>query len=170
MSFSAKIQTRLEATNTKDLDLTQAQDVLNLAQVFSLTEGTSANQAQIVFHDRRELAASSSEELDLAGGLTDAFGRTLTFISVKAILIRAAEGNIENVEVGGAALNAFVGWVKDYTDVLVIKPGGLFLLVDPGEAGYPVTSDSGDILQVANGGAGGTVTYDIVIIGEGTAA
>ena len=41
----------------------------------------------------------------------------------------------------------------------------MLLLVAPGAAGYAVTAGTGDILKVANSGAGTGVTYDIVIVG-----
>lgn len=49
------------------------------------------------------LAASASENLDLAGGLTDDFGATLTFTAIKEIIIHASSANTNNVLVGGAA-------------------------------------------------------------------
>jgi hypothetical protein len=92
-------------------------------------------------------------------------GATLTFTKIKAILVKAAEGNTNNVVVGGAASNGWVGPFGDVSDTVAVKPGGTLLLVAPNAAGYAVTAGTGDILKVANSGAGTGVTYDIVIVG-----
>lgn len=131
----------------------------------SLASGTGANQANAMFADTRTLTASSTENLDLAGVLTDAFGATLTFTKIKAILVMAASGNTNNVILGGAASNAFVNWVGDATDTVVVRPGGCFMLVAPDSTAYAVTAGTGDILKVANSAGSTSVTYTIVIIG-----
>lgn len=132
----------------------------------ALASGTGADQADLVFADTRTLAASTSENLDLAGVLADAFGQTLTMVEVVAILVAPAEGNTNDVLVGGAASNAFAALFGDATDKLVVKPGGLALLAAPGNPAYAVTASTGDILKVANSAGGSSVTYDIVIIGR----
>lgn len=129
-----------------------------------LANGTAADQANKVFKDQRTLGASATENLDLAGGLTDPFGTTLTFATIKAILIRAVAANTNNVVIGGAATNTFLGIFSDATDKIAVKPGGAFLWCAPG-TGAAVTAGTGDILLVANSGAGTGVTYDIVVIG-----
>ncbi len=131
----------------------------------SLASGTGANQANAMWADTRTLTASSTENLDLAAVLTDAFGTALTFTKVKAILVMAAAGNTNNVVLGGAASNAFINWVGDATDVINIRPGGVFMLAAPDATAYAVTASTGDILKVANSSSGTSVTYTIVIIG-----
>jgi hypothetical protein len=79
--------------------------------------------------------------------------------------VRAAAGNTNAVAVGGAASNGFVGWVADATDKINVRPGGVFGLFAPDSAGYPVTAGTADLLRIGNGGAGSSVTYDIIIIG-----
>lgn len=131
-----------------------------------LTAGTVADTADLVFADTRTLAASATENLDLDGGLTDAFGNALAFVEVVAILVFAAAANTNNVLLGGAASNGFVGPFADATDKLTIKPGGWAFLMAPGNPAYPVTAGTGDILKVANSAAGTAVTYDIIIVGR----
>lgn len=170
MGLTTKIDISLEATATLAQDLGTLSFPLKVSRVFSLADGTGADQANQVFSDTRSLAASGSEDLDLAGGLSNAFGQTLTFSAVKALLIKASSSNAHDLKVGGAATNAFASWVGDATDVLVIKPGGALLLVAPDADGYAVTVDTGDVLTVANGGAVSAISYDIVIVGVATVA
>lgn len=145
-------------------DLATALDRLEKNYSLALTDGTGANQAKNHWHDQRTLAASASESLDLAGGLTNLLGEVLTFTKIKAIFIFAATANTNNVEVGGAAANAFPLF-KDATDIYPAPPGGIFLVTFPDANGKAVTAGTGDLLKIANSGAGTGVTYDIVIVG-----
>ncbi|WP_457028103.1 hypothetical protein [Kitasatospora sp. P5_F3] len=153
------------ATQTNPLDLVTGRAPLDLDATISLGSGTGANQADMIWSDQRTLAVSATEDLDLAGVLVGAFGTTLTFARVKGIIVRAAALNTNAVVVGGAASNAFVNWVADTTDKVNVRPGGVFALFAPDAVGYPATAGTGDLLRIGNGGAGTSVTYDIVIIG-----
>lgn len=165
MTMTSSVNVQLDALLTSALDLSTGSSPLTIAQHYPLTSGTGANQADKVWSDTRTLAASGTENLDLAGVLADAFGATLTFVKVKAILVRAASGNTNDVLLGGHASAAFVNWVSDATDVIVVRPGGLFLLVAPGASGYGVTATTGDLLKVTNSGGTTGVTYDVAILG-----
>lgn len=131
----------------------------------ALTNGSGANQANQAYAGRRTLAASATENLDLSGGLINAFGTALLFTAIKAIVITAAAGNTNDVLVGGAASNGFVSWVGDPADVVKVKPGGMFVIAAPNAAGFAVTAATADLLKIANSGAGTGVTYDVVVIG-----
>ena len=149
---------------SNDLSAVQAEfNALSKTEI-TLTPGTSANAADLIFMDTRTIAASSSENLDMAGSLVDPLGATLTFATIKAIYVKAASGNTNNVVVGGAGSNTLLGIFSDATDKIVVKPGGVFLWVAPA-TGAAVTASTGDILLVANSSSGSSVTYDIVIIG-----
>jgi hypothetical protein len=130
----------------------------------SLGNGTGTNQASRLFSDTRTLAASATENLDLAGVLTDPFGNVLTFATVKVMKFCAAAANVNNVVIGGAAVNGFVGPFGAAPHTLAVRPGGCFVWVAP-QTGAAVTPGTGDLLQVANSGAGTSVTYDVIILG-----
>ncbi|WP_282698228.1 hypothetical protein [Streptomyces sp. CC208A] len=138
----------------------------SLARSMSLADGTGAGKADRVWSDRRTLAASGSEDLDLADVLLDAFGGAISFARVKGIVIAAAAGNTNNVVVGNASANAWAP-LLGATGTVTLRPGA-FLAVGTGAAdatGYAVTASTGDLLKIANSGAGSTVTYDIHVIG-----
>lgn len=162
---SCTLTGEFKATYTSVLDLATVTVPLTLRKAVSITAGTGANQADKVFHDQRTLTASSTEDLDLAGSLTDAFGATITFARIKGIFVAAASANTNNVLVGGAASNQFINWVSDATDKIVVRPGGWFGLVAPDATAYAVTAGTGDLLRIGNSGAGTAVTYDIILIG-----
>jgi|SRR5688572_13113839 len=167
MTLSSKLTVTARVTQTAALDLVEASVPLLRTYTSILADGVGGGQADRVFHDRRTLSASANEDLDLAGGLTDAFGAALTFVKIKGLLVAAAAANTNNVIVGGAASNGFVTWVGGATHTLTVRPGAVLALF-AGQAdttGYAVTASTGDLLRVANSGAGSTVTYDIVIVG-----
>ncbi len=130
-----------------------------------MDSGTTAGKADRIYAAQRTLGASASENLDLAGGgLLDPIGGAVTFAKVRAILIEADSGNTNNVEFGGAASNAFLGFFKDASDVLVLAPGDRILLTSK-TAGKTVTATTADIIKMLNAAGSTGVTYRIVILG-----
>lgn len=136
----------------------------SLSYSLSLTSGTATGQVDLLYAGTRTLAASTTEDLDLAGGLTDVFGTTLTFVKVKHIYVAAASGNTNNVVMGGAAANQFVGFFGAAAHTLAILPGQCVRFSHP-TTGWTVTAGTGDLLKFANSGAGTGVTYDLLIAG-----
>ena len=129
------------------------------------TDGTGNFQAQKLYVSAaRTLSASANETLDLAGGLTDPLGATLTFTVIKGIYIEAASGNTNDVVIGNATSNGFTGPFGATTHTIAVKPGGKLFLEAP-NTGWTVTAGTGDILKVLNGGSGTSVSYDIKIWG-----
>lgn len=158
-----KLSLALDTVQTNALDLLTGRAPVELLKEISLGSGTGANQADRLFTDRRTLAASASENLDLAGTLADAFGATLTFAKLKAVVIVAAAANTNNVNVtreGTSGVPVFLA----AGDGIPVLPGGMFVWVAPG-AGVTVTAGTGDLLAVANSGAGTSVTYDVYLLG-----
>ena len=143
-------------------------DNMAYRQQWKITDGTGVLKAETIFRDNRTLAASATEDIDLAGVVTDSFGATITCTKVKAMLIYGAAANTNNVQVGGAAANAFINWVASATDIIEVPPNGMFFLIAPTSAGYAVTAATGDLLTITNGGGGTPVTYDIIIVCETT--
>lgn len=131
----------------------------------NFTEGSGANQATTLYEARRTIAASSNETLDLHGVLTDDFGQTVNFTSIKAIVVKASAANTNNVVIGAAGSNPFTGPFGGTTPTIAVPPGGRIVLTAPA-AGWTVTDSSSDQLKVANSSSGSGVTYDILLIGN----
>lgn len=164
MALTVALQNKVAGKFSSALDVGTVDYDLNLNLTRQFTDGTGINQANMAFTDTRTIGASASEQLDFAGGLTDAFGQTITFTSVKAIIIKAAAGNTNNVVIEESAANG-IGLFGAAGDNISIKPNGVFQWVDPTAAGLAVTAGTGDLLDVANSGAGTGVDYTIVVIG-----
>lgn len=168
MTLKLSVLASIAGYVTKDSDLSSAKAPLKLNKNIEFLTGVAAGKANLVFADTRTLAASATEDLDLAGSLTDLFGAVLTFARIKAILVAAAAANTNDVVVGGTGSNQFVGPFGAATHTQKVSPGGVLLLANPSAAGWPVTASTADLLKVANSAAGTSVTYDIVIVGAAT--
>ncbi|MFE1350148.1 hypothetical protein [Streptomyces sp. NPDC058757] len=166
MPLNASLAIGTSGTLTSPLDLTTASAPVTVRAATTWQNGTGAGRADRMFSDRRQLAASATEDLDLAGVLLDAFGAAITWARIKGLYIRAADTNVNNVVVGAATSNAW-STLLGATGTITLRPGAA-IGVATGAAdatAYAVTAGTGDILKVANSGAGTAVSYDIVIIG-----
>ena len=167
MPLSTNIKALIAGDFTGTAGMSTPLDSLAYALTLTLTDGTgSGNANQRWLSYGRTLAASASENLDLNGSLTNAFGTTTAFTQVKALAIFAYAANTNDIVVGNAASNGFISWLGSATDKITIRPGGFMLLTAP-QTGYTVTAATADQLKVLNNGAGTGVTYDIAVIGVG---
>jgi hypothetical protein len=166
MALTTSIGLSISADLVKALDLAEARVPLVKTYTAALTNGVLAGQADLVFHDTRTIAPSSNDDLDLAGVLLDPVCTLLTFIRVKALIVAAAAANANNVVIGAAAANPWVGLINA-TGTITLKPGGVqaYFAGQADAVASTVIAATGDILRVANSGAGTSVTYDIIIIG-----
>lgn len=142
--------------------------LVDISKEIDFSAGTAnVNQANILFRDTRTLAASTNENLDVAGVLADALGATINAAEVVAIYIGAAQGNTNDVQVTRPASNGVPIFLAA-GDGHALGPGDFMLRTY--RNGIAVTAGTGDLISVANGGAGTSVTYDVVIIGRTVAA
>lgn len=164
MALTMRLALTLAAQLTKPLDLSAPVDSINYAKTISLASGTGSGQGDMMWHDQRTIAASGTDSLDLAGVLTNAFGVTQTFARIKGVLVAAASGNTNNVNVTRDATNG-VPLFLAASDGIPVRPGGLFVWMATDATAVPVTAGTGDLLVIANSGAGTSVTYDVIILG-----
>ena len=161
MPLSTQITIGGKASLTKTHDLvaaTPADHPINAT--ISMTSGTGAGLADLVWADTRSTGATDS--LDLAGGgLVDYYGTALAFAKLKAIFVTAASGNAADLRLTRPATNG-VPWLLAAGDAVVLPPGATFLWVAP-SAGVTVTAGTGDLVDVV--AASGTLTYNITLIG-----
>jgi hypothetical protein len=163
-TFAGNLKLAVTGNLSSDIDIGTKSHLMNYTQSYTITNGTAADQANMVFTDTRTLTASSTEDLDLAGVLTDAFGATITFTAIKGIIVTAAAANTNNVVVGGGTAG-LINWVSSVTDEVIVRPGGMMAVYANDATAYPVTATTADILKVANSSSGTSVTYDIILIG-----
>jgi hypothetical protein len=164
MALTTRVNLNVVALLSSVLDLTTPKADVNNRTEIELTSGTGLGAADMVWSDRRTVAASATDTLDLAASLTGPLGGTLTFARVKLLLVKASSANTHNVVITRPAANG-VPLFSAAGDALAVHPGGLNLWVAPSAAGVVVTAATGDLIDIVNSGAVSSVTYDIVIIG-----
>ena len=165
MALQTSIAVTVIGKQTETRDLVNPAATLERVVTQALSSGAGLNQADRMFSDIRTIGATTNDDLDLAGSLTDAFGVTVTFARLKMIFVQNPATNTGNVEIGGAT-NPMVGYVGDATDKILIPPGGFALLVAPTATGWAVTATTGDILRIRNAGS---TSQDIPVILIGAA-
>jgi len=165
-TIAGSITVTIDLTNTNTVALSVIPDHVKKTYNIPFANGIGANKAEAIFHDTRTIAASSTDSLDLSGTLLDKFGTTVAFTKIKGIVVSAAPGNTNDVQVQSSVTNGMVNMFLATSDGVVIQPGGVFALTNPTAGGYGVTIGTGDLLDIINSGAGTSVTYDIIILGE----
>jgi len=166
MAFSGRVSVELAATYTTPADFGSPSSRPRFATQLDLTSGTGAGQADLKWDDRRTLAASATEDLDLAGSLTDVYGATVALARVKVLYVRTSASNTNSVVLGAASASPWATLLNT-TGTLTLPPGAEITL-RCGAAdmtAWAVTAGTGDLLKVANSGAGTSVTYDIAVWG-----
>lgn len=168
MGMTSSMSMALSAQLNGSLDLgSQVTIPANIRQAVQLGAGTGAGKADLVFADRRVLAASASDSLDLAGSLVDTAGATITFARIKGLYVSADPANTNSVIIGAAASAPWTT-LLGATGTVTLRPGSSFLVM-AGQAdatGYAVTATTADLLKIANSAGGTSVSYDLVLIGS----
>jgi hypothetical protein len=165
---AATLSVGIHAKQTGTADLGTPNILVGIDKQLEFTPGTAAvGQANVLFSDTRTLAASTNGNLDVAGLLQDALGATINAAEIVAVYLSAAPGNTNDVQLTRPASNGLAMFLAG-GDGFAIGPGDFFLRTY--RNGIPVVAATGDLINVANGGAGTPVTYDIVILGRTVAA
>lgn len=157
--FNANIWWNAETNDGGDR-FTRDANALSVSQ--DLVNGTGDFQANGVFHKRSTLTNGNSDNYDLAGGLVDRFGNSITFVSVKQLAIINLSTVVGATLQIGNGTNPFASWLGAANDIAILPPGGLLVLQEP-KAGYVVIAGTADTLKIK--AVGGDVTYDIAVIG-----
>lgn len=164
-TLKTNVLLQLQAVYRNVLDLGTPTDRFEKRSKLEFSNGTGANAADLLFHDQRTIAASSNEDLDLAGALTNPLtGATMTFVELRGLMIFASSTNTNNVRLTRPASNG-VPLFLAASDGIDIHPGGGFCWFCPADGKVTVTAGTGDLLNVANSSSGSSVTYDVVILG-----
>jgi hypothetical protein len=163
------------ATLQYDSEITQLIDTISIGAnnfdslEYTITHGASgALKCNEWFRDERTVAASTADNLDLAGSLKNPFGDTITFTYLRVVILAIdAPDGTKALRFGprGQA-NAWQGPFAgtSATDYITVTDS-LFLANLSGTNGWPVTAGTGDILGIYNPGTS-AVTYRIWLLGQ----
>lgn len=164
MALTTTITGKLEFNLTQASGGTTASYKPTVTFSDSLTSGVAIDTADTLWVSAANaISGSATNSHDLAGGLTDAYGNTLTFVKVKGLLIHNLSTSAgDTLTVGGNANAVPIFGTASHTHT--IGPNGVLLIQEPSLAGIAVTATTGDILDITED-AGNANTYDIAIWG-----
>lgn len=160
----------LSLTDTT-VDSTTIEAPRQIREVLRMLTGTAAGQADKAWWDTRSLGPSATETLDLAGVLIDPVLKTaLTFVKVKALYVKAAATNLNNLSIGANVTNGWatlIGPTGASGGVITLRPGWRAIFFsDPADtAGAAVTAGTGDLINAVNLAGTNTISYDIAVVG-----
>lgn len=160
MALTAQIALSILAHETSSGDLSRTLRATPANYALTLTDGTGANQAQVVWSDSRT-ATTSNDDINLTSlaDTRDGAAVAVAFTQVKLVYVRNTHATA-NLRIGGVAgLGVFAG--LPVTVALTLPPGGGYLFTAPTAAGVV----AGTARFAAETGS---CTYDVVLIGEGT--
>jgi hypothetical protein len=149
-----------------DLDIEIGDDLrasLNLAAT-KWTYGTGANQVNCVYVDQTSLADGANTTLDLyaSGSLLEVFKRALTMTAIKFLYIKNNSSDATLQVFGGSAND--IGICAATNDIVKIKPGGIFVWIDPSAAGLDITTNKN--LKIEHDGTGSSsMNVDVIAMG-----
>ena len=126
--------------------------------------GTGANQVNCVYAETTALADGSNTTLDLyaSGMLLDIFKQALTMTAIKLLYIKNNSADATLKILGTAVTGLDI--VSDPSDIIEIKPGGVFLWIDPTAAGLDLTTNKN--LKLEHDGTGSSaMDVDVIALG-----
>jgi hypothetical protein len=162
MAFDAGVvKVDLASWDTRTIGLASSARVQTTSKTieFKFAAGVGALMSNYVYAVSRTLGGAS-EDVDLAGGLTDVFGATLTFAEVKFFGVHNT--GTATITLGAASSNAWAG-LFNATGTVTIPAGGFAIFGANDATGFAVVAGTGDLLKVA--GTSGQ-TYDLIVWGN----
>ena len=165
ISGTVKLSVATVDTGSPDFDDATLVDPLTLILTQVFTDGVGADQINYIWHDRRTLAGSTSETLDLAdpaNTLVNYRGEALNLARVKLLVVRN-RSTVNSIQFG-PPISGWIAYINVVGTELILPPESWHIAVAANAAGWAVTGGTGDRLLVEN--LGGTSTdYDIIIGG-----
>lgn len=174
MTLRVNLRASLEAVETGSNNFGIPSFTPVMQFIAEMENGTSAYQNDMIwFSEGRTLAASGYDDFDLAGGLTDAFGQTMTFAKTTGFFLTVnptSTGGVASgsIAIGAAPSNTYLGYVSGPAQsIRPIQAGGTALLMNTDATAFSVvTAGTGDIFRITNLSAVNPTTYNIAIIGR----
>ena len=175
-SLEATLKVTGRGTYTNALDMSVPTDAFNIGSsgfdaitdTFQNGTGATAGNADLWFHDERSLATTVTDNLDLAGSLTNPItGAALTFNRIKLILIDLdAPATGVFLRVGPGVTGAANPWIGPWAQVAsnYVTVYDTLYMSNKTDGWGTITAGSADALSIYNS-TGSTIVYRILLIG-----
>ena len=165
-ALNATIKVSAQFAVVDSLDLSSVTDQATIEFLKTIANGTSVDQADILWHDSRSVASGGNDDLDLTALTRSIFSNTVTtnFVKVKAILIiHTSTTTGEKLNLDSSVTNGFTGPFESSITSKASVGADSPLLLASLKDGW-ATGGSNKVLRVHNGGAA-SATYKIFILG-----
>lgn len=163
MSLTAELRVKFSSALTGSNDLGNPEQRAVLDKLLQFADGTTANKADGVLTDTRTINASSNDDVDLAGALTNALGAAVAAAEIVGIII-VNRSTTQTLTLGVAGTNPWTAMFAASGDGIKVFPGGVFVNFAPDANGLgAVVGGASDVLRVANG-SGSAADYDLVVL------
>ena len=165
MAATVDFVARLKLKQTKTTAGTTASVIHDFDLGDSLADGTIVDKCDLLYGAKGvSLAGSATDNLDVAGSLSDFYGTTITAVKLKFFYFKNLNTTVGNtILLGNHATNALLLW-GSAAHTKQVGPNGFVLHWEPSLAGITVTAGTGDVLKILNETAN-AVTYDIAFGG-----
>lgn len=130
----------------------------------TLSNGEGSGKAEVLYMDT--LSGAGPHTVDVFGGITDAFGNTISMDQIKGLLIHNKSTTTgEYVDVFGGAGIQTVEYCSGNTDEIRVHPEGILFLWSPGAAADCPSPGAGAKDEIVITIGAGTPDIDMIIIG-----
>lgn len=155
-------------------DLGRTEDSYKWEPKHTIETGSTANKCNQNYYVTGTVASGATVDYDLAGGVVNAFGDTVTLTKIRAIALQNVGANDgaggysvqtgETLKIGGAGSNPITTiFDGSGTAKQTVHSGGLYFATSPND-GFVVTGGSADVLRITNGGTK-TIQYKLLVMG-----
>lgn len=127
----------------------------------TLTNGTGADQADVVHVNRYSVTSGTPITLDLNGSLKMPNLANANFARMKWLIFINRDAT-NSLLIGGGS-NPFTTWMSGTTPVRKVGPLGAEVVLNPSAVAFAVTASTADIIQID--ASAGTVAFDVVLVG-----
>ena len=166
-SLTAALSLVLKATykaKTAGDDMSVPEIVLTKSVTDTLANGEGSGQAEVAYTDT--LTGAGPHTVDIYGGITDAFGNTLSIKLLKGVLIHNRSTTTgQYVDVGGSGAGVTFAALTGDTDEIRVHPDGVLFLWAPMATpdSYVAGAGTDDTILITAGA--GSPSIDIMLIG-----
>ena len=162
MSVDGNISATFQGDDRRTVGLnTNANIPCNQQPVTTYTNGSGANQANVLYQAAFTLSGSTETVNFYTGSFSDSYGTAMVLTGVKAIYIQNTSST-NNLVVGNAGTDPW-GGVLSTTGTITLLPGDWIVMATPSAAGWPVTSTSCELLFTGTSGQ----TFSVALLGIG---
>lgn len=172
MALDGEIKLVLSVLETQTVNGNSGIAEVGQTNVISLGNGTGANQADVLYALDLSTPGATPVDIDLAGGVVDAFGNTVNMAELVALtVVGRSASDVDSqgyIDIGNDA-NALASFFGSSDCRIRIPAGGFFTIASPDAAGLgAVTAGTGDTIQVTPD-VSGTFTATIIAVGRSAA-